>query len=119
MNFKKCTQLEINGKVFDCKCNYPWFSILCPIYGWFDTPIEFLKSIGAKPVLNIPRDGDPVWVKGIKSRKWQLMVATGRFNGEQIETYPCTSEEPIEKFYMGWKYWKPFNPKELKREGNK
>jgi hypothetical protein len=123
MNFEKCKQIEINGKVFDCE-KPSWIEetprLVVTVEGErYDMPFKFLEAIGAEPVLNIPKDGSPVWVKGIKSRKWQLMVATGKFNGSQIQTYPCTSEEPIEKFYMGWKYWKPFNPKELKNEGNK
>ncbi len=76
----------------------------------YSVPIGFLKEIGAKPVLNIPKDGDKVVVWNYPENKY-IRVTNGKTESGCIATYSEYYDGRL--FFDTWENWKPFNPEEL------
>jgi hypothetical protein len=113
MIFENCKQIEINGRVFDVWRHHEGRNgSLSIIDKGFEHTFTYsmLEAIGAKPVVEMPKDGDKVVVWNSPKNKF-IRVTNGKTESGCLGTYSEYSDGRL--FFGTWENWKPFNPEEL------
>jgi hypothetical protein len=113
MSFENCKQIEINKIVYNVIAISDGLVSMHQVgdCGFYTVAIGFLKEIGARPVYEIPKKGDPVW--SVYDNKSFPYISAGKMEGEFLVVYAPKDTVSGEISYGKIKNWKPFNPEEL------